>query len=159
MPAAKVRSLNNFRAIRLIVTGWRRAWLQWRHGVSIHPEASLSLSATMIGGAPGAIEVGEGSLVAFKTMLVARTPDGEIKPIVIGRNCFIGGGSVIAPGVHVADGSIVGAGAVVFEDVPPRCAVGGNPARVLRENLDTGRFGRLASAADNSRRLYRPDRA
>lgn len=149
-----VRSLNNFRSIRLAVTGLRRRWLRWRYGVLIDPSASLSLSATLIAGERGAIEVGAGSLIAFKTLLLARDQSGRVRPIRIGRNCFIGGGSVILPGVTVGNGSIVGAGAVVFEDVPERCAVGGNPARVIREGIATARFGRLDYADENGRRLY-----
>lgn len=151
-----IKSLNNFRKVRVLVTGLRRRWLWWRHGVRIAPGASLSLSATLIAGRRGAITVGDGSLIAFKTLLLTRDPDGAVRPIAIGRNCFIGGGSTILPGVTVGDGAIVGAGAVVFDDVPPACAVGGNPARVIREGLRTGRFGRLDYASDNSRRLYRP---
>lgn len=150
-----VRSLNKFRKIRLIVTGLRRRWLRWRHGILMSPGASLSLSATLIVGRRGAIEIGDGSLVAFKTLLVARDPDGTVRPIKIGRNCFIGGGSIVLPGVTIGDGSIVGAGAVVFTDVPANCAVGGNPSRIIREGLITGRFGRLDYADDNNRRLYR----
>ena len=150
-----VRSLNNFRKVRVFVTGLRRRWLAVRYGVMIDPGASLSLSATLVPGRRGGIVVGDGSLIAFKTLLIARDADGSMRPIRIGRNCFIGGGCVILPGVTVHDGSIVGAGSILFDDVPPGCAVGGNPARVIREGLRTGRFGRLDYADDNSRRQYR----
>ncbi len=150
-----VRSLNNFRKLRLFITGIRRRWLDWRHGVMIAPGASLSMSATLIAGERGGIIVGNNSLIAFKTLLLARDMDGSVRPIRIGENCFIGGGSIILPGVTVGDGSIVGAGAVVFDDVPERCAVAGNPAKVIREGIATGRFGRLDYANENTKRLYR----
>ena len=150
-----VKSLNNFRKVRVFITGLRRRWLAVRHGVMIDAGASLSLSATLVPGYRGGIIVGEGSLIAFKTLLIARDADGAVRPIRIGRNCFIGGGCVILPGVTVRDGSIVGAGSIVFDDVPAGCAVGGNPARIIREGLRTGRFGRLDYADDNSRRQYR----
>ena len=62
---------------------------------------------------------------------------------------------MIMPGVTVGDESIVAAGAVVFDDVPPRSIVAGNPARVIRSDIKVGRFGRLDGADDNTRRLYR----
>jgi maltose O-acetyltransferase len=77
-------------------------------------------------------------------------------PVRIGKRCFIGGGSVILPGVTIGNEVIVGAGAVVFDDVPDRCIVAGNPARIVRRDIAVGRFGRLAGADDNSRRLWKP---
>jgi len=151
-----IRSLNRFRKVRQAVTGARRFWLGWRRGIRIHPSASVSLSSRMLAAYPGAIEIGPDSLIAFKTLLLTRCPrTGRTAPVRVGRGCFIGGGSMLLPGVTVGDGAIVGAGAVVFDDVPPRCAVGGNPARVLRHDLKTGRFGRLDYADDNSRRMWR----
>ena len=150
-----IRSLNRLRWLRLLLIKGRNGWLWLRHGVSIDSGASLSLSATAIPGCRGAIRVEDGTLVAFKVLLIALDHDGSVRPIRIGRNCFIGGGATILPGVTIGDGSIVGAGAVVFDDVPPGCAVGGNPAKILRENLELGRFGRLGYADENIRRLYR----
>ncbi|MCY1670650.1 DapH/DapD/GlmU-related protein [Novosphingobium sp. SL115] len=101
------------------------------------------MSSTFIGGKPGSIAVGEATLVAFKTLLIARHPDGTIDPISIGRHCFIGGGSVVMPGVTIGDECIVAAGAVVVDDIPPRCIVAGNPAKVLRENIEVSAYGRF----------------
>jgi maltose O-acetyltransferase len=53
------------------------------------------------------------------------------KPVVIGRNCWIGGGAIILPGVTIGDDAIVGAGSVVTRDVPAGATVAGNPARLL----------------------------
>jgi maltose O-acetyltransferase len=151
----KVRSLNGFRKVRLLVTGLRRRWLILRHGVRIDPSASISLSSRMVCDTRGGIEVGPDSLVAFKTLLLSIRPDGTSAPIRIGRGCFIGGGSVLLPGVTIGDGAIVGAGAIVSEDVPPFCAVGGAPARVIRCDLKTGRYGRLDYADENSRQMWK----
>ncbi len=51
------------------------------------------------------------------------------RPIVIGRNVWIGGGATILPGVTIGDDAIVGAGAVVTRDVPGGATVVGVPAR------------------------------
>lgn len=149
-------SLNQLRPLRLFVTGLRRRWLQWRDGVVIDASASISLSSRMIAGRPGGVVVGAESLIAFKTLLDARDlASGEVRPIRIGRRCFIGGGSMIMPGVTIGDESIVAGGAVVMADVPPRSIVAGNPARVIRSDIEVGRFGRLKGADDMSRQLYR----
>jgi acetyltransferase-like isoleucine patch superfamily enzyme len=50
-------------------------------------------------------------------------------PIAILDNCFIGARSVILPGVRIGPSSVVGAGAVVTNDVPPETVVAGCPAR------------------------------
>jgi acetyltransferase-like isoleucine patch superfamily enzyme len=54
--------------------------------------------------------------------------------------------SLILPGVEIGDGSVVGAGAVVTKSGPPRSLVAGNPARILRENIEVGRYGRFLEA-------------
>jgi acetyltransferase-like isoleucine patch superfamily enzyme len=56
----------------------------------------------------------------------------ERKPIRIGKGCFIGGNSVILPGVVIGDFVTVHPLSVVAKDVPDRCMVGGNPARVFQ---------------------------
>lgn len=58
------------------------------------------------------------------------------KPIHIGNHVWIGRGVIILKGVTIGDGAIVGAGSVVTRDVPPRCLVAGNPAKVIKENVE-----------------------
>jgi maltose O-acetyltransferase len=82
---------------------------------------------------------------------------GQVQPVKIGRRCFIGGGSMILPGVTIGDEAIVGGGAVVSADVPSRCIVGGNPARVVRTDIDVGAFGRLVGADENTRLMWGVD--
>ena len=53
------------------------------------------------------------------------------RPIIVGRNVWIGGGALLMPGVTVGDDAIIGAGAVVTRSVAPGAVVGGNPARPL----------------------------
>ncbi len=69
-----------------------------------------------------------------------RIPSGNVlaKPIRIERNVWIGFDACILPGVTIGEGSVVGARAVVTEDVPPYTVVGGNPARAVRR-IEPGR--------------------
>ena len=59
----------------------------------------------------------------------------QVAPIKIGDHVWIGCRAVILKGVTVGDGAIVANNAVVTREVPPRTLVGGNPARVIRENV------------------------
>jgi maltose O-acetyltransferase len=54
------------------------------------------------------------------------------RPVAIGRNVWIGGGTIILPGVSIGDDAIVGAGSVVTRNVVAGARVAGNPARALR---------------------------
>lgn len=52
------------------------------------------------------------------------------------RLASIGANATILPGVEIGEGSLVGAGSVVVDDVPPRTVVAGNPARVIKSVED-----------------------
>ena len=54
-------------------------------------------------------------------------------PVHIGRNCWIGAGAILLPGVTVGDNAVIGAGSIVTKDVPASVLAVGNPCRVLRE--------------------------
>ena len=54
-------------------------------------------------------------------------------PVRIGRNCWLGAGVIVVPGVTIGDNTVVGAGSVVTKDIPANVIAVGNPCRVLRE--------------------------
>ena len=54
-------------------------------------------------------------------------------PVHIGRNCWIGAGAIIVPGVTIGDNTVIGAGSVVTKDIPANAVAVGNPCKVLRE--------------------------
>ena len=58
------------------------------------------------------------------------------QPVHIGRNCWLGAGVVVLPGVTIGDNSVIGAGSVVTKDIPANVVAVGNPCRVLREIND-----------------------
>ncbi len=53
--------------------------------------------------------------------------------VLIGKNVWIGGGSIILPGVIIGDGSTIGAGSVVTRSIPANCIAIGNPCKVIKE--------------------------
>lgn len=151
-----IRSLNQLAALRSFILRVRRNWLYHVRGIYLDSSSSISLSGRTRSGRPGSIVIGPETLVAFKTFISSvDIESGEVRPVVIGRRCFIGGGATILPGVRIGDESVIGAGAVVMDDVPPRSIAAGNPARVIRSDIQVGRFGRMEGADDNSRRLWR----
>lgn len=65
--------------------------------------------------------------------------------IVIGNDVWIGFEAVIMAGVHIGNGAIIGARAVVTKDVAPYTIVGGVPARTIRKRFDDATISRLES--------------
>lgn len=55
------------------------------------------------------------------------------KPVKIGKNCWLGAGVIVLPGVEIGENSVIGAGSVVTKNVPPNVVAVGNPCKVLRE--------------------------
>lgn len=53
-------------------------------------------------------------------------------PVHIGKNCWIGAGAMIMPGVTIGDNTVIGAGSVVTKDIPADVVAVGNPCRVMR---------------------------
>ncbi len=54
-------------------------------------------------------------------------------PVTIGKNVWIGGGSVILPGVTIGDNTTIGAGSVVVKSIPANCLAVGNPCKVIKK--------------------------
>ena len=54
-------------------------------------------------------------------------------PIRIGKNCWLGAGVMVVPGVTIGDNTVIGAGSVVTKDIPADCLAVGNPCRVVRK--------------------------
>ena len=92
------------------------------------------------------VEIGPYSMLAWNAIVMdnyrrgAASGDGHTsrnriatpRPVRLGRNTWIGFEACVLPGITIGEGSIVGARAVVTEDVPPYVIVAGNPARTIR---------------------------
>ena len=59
--------------------------------------------------------------------------------VVIGDNVWIGGNTVICPGVHIGSNTVIGAGSVVTRDIPDWVTAAGNPCRVIRKITEEDR--------------------
>ncbi len=137
-----------FRSLRLAL---RRGIMTLRHvyyvrvlGMDIADSAWFSLKVHFDRTHPRGIHIGPESYIAFGAVILSHDMTrGLYADTRIGARCFIGAHSIILPGLTIGDGSIVGAGSVVTEDVPPGVIVAGNPARVIRTGIKTYRFGCL----------------
>ena len=67
-------------------------------------------------------------------------------PVRIGKNCWLGAGVIVMPGVTIGDNTVIGAGSVVTKDIPAGVVAVGNPCRVLR------------TVGDHDREFYYEDR-
>ncbi|OHC74414.1 MAG: acetyltransferase [Rhodoferax sp. RIFCSPLOWO2_12_FULL_60_11] len=124
--------------------------------MDLHPTCNFSLSAKFDKTNPRGVHVGEYSYVAFDAAILTHDLTRGLRVHTrIGKNCFVGARSIVLPGVLVGDGSIIGAGSVVVRDVPAHCIVAGNPAKVVREGIATGRYGRLSDADETQTRQSR----
>lgn len=99
--------------------------------------ARVSINAFVHIWALGGVTIGDDTLIASHVAITSLTHDprselfatsSQTRPVVIGRNVWIGAHAVILPGVTIGDGAIIGAGAVVTRDVAPRSVVVGVPA-------------------------------
>ena len=53
-------------------------------------------------------------------------------PVHIGKNCWLGAGVIMMPGVTIGDNTVIGAGSIVTRDIPANVVAVGNPCRVMR---------------------------
>lgn len=89
------------------------------------------------------IYVGDGTMLAPNVVLATAAhpilPSLRKKqyqynlPVRIGKNCWLGAGVIVLPGVSIGDNSVIGAGSVVTKDIPADVVAVGNPCRVLRK--------------------------
>jgi len=137
-------SLNKLRALRKLLVGTKRAYLRRVWKMDIDPTAEMSLSAKFDMTNPKGVHVGAYSYVAFNARILAHDMTRNThRHTRIGRNCFIGGNSMILPGVEIGDSCIVAAGSVVTKSVPPNSIVAGNPARIVRRGIELMSYGRI----------------
>lgn len=137
-------SLNKLRALRLALVWAKRTYLRKVWGLDIHPTVQMSLSSKFDLTHPKGVHIGADSYIAFNARILSHDMTRALKVDTrIGERCFIGGNSLILPGVTIGDSCIVGAGSVVTKSVPSGSIVAGNPARVMRSGMRLLSYGRI----------------
>jgi acetyltransferase-like isoleucine patch superfamily enzyme len=141
---ALLSSLNKLRPLRLFLVTLKRLYLTKIWGMDLDPSCQFSLSTRFDRTFPRGIHVGAETYVAFEVAILSHEMIRAMYVHTrIGRRCFIGARSIIMPGVVIGDGSVVAAGSVVTKDVPAGSIVAGNPARIIKSDVEVGPFGRL----------------
>lgn len=116
--------------------------ITYPHNIYIGKEVSVAPNVRLGASSHGSINIGDRCAIAYGTRIVTTTHDPNVlpvsrvginKPVNIGEDVWIGTAAIILPGVTIHDGAIVAAGAVVANDVPPDCMVGGVPARLIKK--------------------------
>lgn len=89
------------------------------------------------------IYIGDGTMLGPNVVIATAghpiLPELRVKqyqyniPVKIGKNCWLGAGVLVMPGVTIGDNSVIGAGSVVTKDIPENVVAVGNPCRVLRK--------------------------
>ncbi len=137
-------SLNKLLRLRHVLVTLKRAYYNRVWGMDLHPTCEFSLSARFDLTYPKGVHVGAESYVAFDVAILTHDRTRRMyRHTRIGRSCFVGGRSIIMPGVEIGDECVVGAGSVVTRNVPDRCIVAGNPARIIRRDIVVGPYGQF----------------
>ncbi len=106
---------------------------------------NVVINANLLAMARGGITIEDDVQIAANVQLLTNNHDPyerlvlTCRPILIGRNAWIGAGATILPGIRVGAHAIVGAASVVTKDVPDYAVVVGNPAKVVK-TLDPAGF-------------------
>jgi len=112
-------------------------------GLRAEPPIRLAAGSLVDARFAWAVEIGTHTIIANDVRIIAHdaaikriTGYTEVRPVVIGKRCYIGAGTLILPGAIVGDEAVIGAGAVVRGEIPARCVAAGTPAKVVGD-IDT----------------------
>jgi len=130
--------------IRLIVISYRHFIFTKLYKMNIDKTARISFGTKLDKTNPKGVFIGEESYFASGSILFTHDFSRGLKTnTYIGKRCFIGANAIIMAGVKIGDEVIVGSGAIVTKDVPSHSIVVGNPAKVIKSDIKTKRFGQL----------------
>jgi acetyltransferase-like isoleucine patch superfamily enzyme len=130
--------------IRIILIYVRFFYFSKLFGMDIAKSARVSVGTKLDKTNPRGIHIGDETYFASGAIMLSHDFCRSIKADThVGKRCFIGANAIIMAGVNIGDHVIVGSGSVVTKDVPANCIVAGNPAKVIRTDIWTEKFGKL----------------
>lgn len=114
-------------------------------GVKIGKGCFVGLDCMLDSSFPELITFEDDVVISFRVMIICHDDakglsgtsgskdDCTVSAVTLRKDCYIGAGAIILPGVEIGEGAVVAAGAVVSKDVPPFTLVGGVPAKVIKQ--------------------------
>lgn len=134
--------------IRNSLLYFRTWYFRTVYGMNIAADVRLSFKCRIDKTNPKGLTIGEKTMVTFDAIVLSHdyASRRHAAKTVIGTHCFIGCGSIIMPNVTVGNHVIVAAGSVVTKDVPDNCIVAGNPAKVIKTDIETIDYGMLSQS-------------
>lgn len=122
----------------------RCSYLNRVWGMNIGEGSRISGKAFLDKANPAGVHIGSFTIVTPGVRIFTHDfVKGRNSDTRIGSNCFVGANSIIMSGVTVGDHCVIAAGSIVTQDMPSHSVIAGNPARVIRSNIVTGRYGTL----------------
>ncbi|HHE74419.1 MAG TPA: acyltransferase, partial [Desulfobacteraceae bacterium] len=108
------------------------------------------------------INIGDNCMIASNSYIADsdwhdiynRTTMGKTAPVDIADNVWVGEGAIVCKGVSIGENSIVGAGSVVVNDIPPGCISAGNPARIVKRLDPDKKMVTRAHFFENPEKLF-----
>ena len=148
-------------------------FIDYGYNISLGDNCFINMNCTLLDA--GSISIGDNTLLGpdVKIYTSCHPLDGSERfweetegttavktwtnPVKIGRYTWIGGGTVILPGVVIGDNVVIGAGSVVAESVPDNAVACGNPCRILKWNPPLKRSENQGGSPAASRGMNGPD--
>ncbi len=117
------------------------------YGVNLHLGKNVYFNAGAAILDCARIEVGDNSMFGPAVQIYTASHDFDpvkraggretAHPITIGHDVWVGGGTILCPGITIGDNTVIGAGSVVTRDIPANVVAVGNPCRVIKQ-LEVG---------------------
>jgi maltose O-acetyltransferase len=131
-------------------------------GLRADPPVRLSVRCFIDQNFAWAVKIGAYTIIANDVRIIAHdaaikrlTGYTEVRPVVIGKRCYIGAGTIVLPGAVIGNDAIIGAGALVRGEIPANSVAVGIPAKVIGRVEDI-RERHLAQMESSPRFEYLP---
>ena len=116
-------------------------------GVDLGTDCNINRKAKIDGVNPRGVHIGDHVRISQNALVLAhdhyRDEAHQYVDTYLGHHVNIGWGAVINPGIRIGNHVIVGANSVVTKDVPDGCIVAGNPARIIKVNIELNDHGSM----------------